>query len=208
MSWCFSFQKLSLDEKCPYSELFWSTFSGLNTERYSVSLRIHSKCEKMQTRITPNTDTFYAVCIIPFFNISWLSWSNNTVFARFIWVDKGIEFWVIFKIKGISYLCLTDFSIIGWFLIFFRVFLEKLKMSCYCKTLWFSLGWSGFFLSQDVVEEIPIHLCWGLLLSRNRILTLYSHLAWSERRLSFWKGCWLSWDDFFCKLVKLLSDFW
>ena len=33
---------------------------GLNTERYSVSLRIQSKCRKMRTRITPNTDTFYA----------------------------------------------------------------------------------------------------------------------------------------------------
>ena len=34
---------------------------GLNKERYSVSLRIQSECGKMQTRITPNTDTFYAV---------------------------------------------------------------------------------------------------------------------------------------------------
>ena len=32
--------------------------------RYGVSLRIHSKCEKMRTRITPNTDTFYAVVIM------------------------------------------------------------------------------------------------------------------------------------------------
>ena len=30
-------------------------------ERYGVSLRIQSECGKMQTRITPNTDTFYAV---------------------------------------------------------------------------------------------------------------------------------------------------
>ena len=34
---------------------------GLNTERYSVSLRILSECGKMRTRITPNTDTFYTV---------------------------------------------------------------------------------------------------------------------------------------------------
>ena len=31
---------------------------GLNTGRYTVSLRIQSECEKMRTRITPNTDTF------------------------------------------------------------------------------------------------------------------------------------------------------
>ena len=44
---------------------------GLNTERYRlykyrdteyfVSLRIHSDCGEIRTRITPNTDTFYAV---------------------------------------------------------------------------------------------------------------------------------------------------
>ena len=34
---------------------------ALNRERYSVSLRIQSKCGKIRTRITPNTDTFYAV---------------------------------------------------------------------------------------------------------------------------------------------------
>ena len=33
----------------------------LNTERYGVSLRIQSECGKMRTRITPNTETFYAV---------------------------------------------------------------------------------------------------------------------------------------------------
>ena len=31
---------------------------GPNTERYGVSLRIHSECGKIWTRITPNTDTF------------------------------------------------------------------------------------------------------------------------------------------------------
>ena len=31
---------------------------GLNTERYS---RIQTECGKMRTRITPNTDTFYAM---------------------------------------------------------------------------------------------------------------------------------------------------
>ena len=40
----------------PYFPMF-----GLNTERYSVSLHIQSECGKIRTRITPNTDTFYAV---------------------------------------------------------------------------------------------------------------------------------------------------
>ena len=39
---------------------------GLNTERYGVSFHIQSKCRKMRTRITPNTDTFYVV------KVSWV----------------------------------------------------------------------------------------------------------------------------------------
>ena len=38
-----------------YSELFWSVFSLI------LSLRIKSKCGKIRTRITPNTDTIYVV---------------------------------------------------------------------------------------------------------------------------------------------------
>ena len=36
----------------------------LNTEKYSVSLRIHPECGKIRTKETPNTDAFYAVSLI------------------------------------------------------------------------------------------------------------------------------------------------
>ena len=36
----------------------------LNIEIYFVSLRIHSECEKIRTRITLNTDTFHTVFLI------------------------------------------------------------------------------------------------------------------------------------------------
>ena len=39
-----------------YSGLHFPSF-GLNMERYSIYLHIHSR--KMRTRITPNTDTFF-----------------------------------------------------------------------------------------------------------------------------------------------------
>ena len=39
---------------------------GLNTERYGLSLRIHSKCRIMRTRITPNEDIFHAVSTLVF----------------------------------------------------------------------------------------------------------------------------------------------
>ena len=40
---------------------------GLNTEPYIVSLRIQSKCGKMQTRIAPNTDIFHALKLTALF---------------------------------------------------------------------------------------------------------------------------------------------
>ena len=43
----------------PYSPVF-----GLNTKKYRVSLRIQPKCGKMRTKITPNTDTFYAMKVV------------------------------------------------------------------------------------------------------------------------------------------------
>ena len=63
-------------KKFLYLELVWSTFFlhfptfGLNTERYGVSfrnsVRMQENVGKIRTRITPNTDTFYAVIV------SWL----------------------------------------------------------------------------------------------------------------------------------------
>ena len=53
-------------EMCPYSELVCSVFSRIRTEygEISVSLRVQSKCGKIRTRITPNTDTFYTVRVV------------------------------------------------------------------------------------------------------------------------------------------------
>ena len=39
---------------------------ALNTEGYKVSLCIQSKCRKIRTRITPNTDTFHVVLSVCF----------------------------------------------------------------------------------------------------------------------------------------------
>ena len=54
-------------KKCPNSELFCSAFSRIHSDwiRWdTVYLRIQSKCGKMRTRVTPNTDTYYAVTTI------------------------------------------------------------------------------------------------------------------------------------------------
>ena len=67
--------RYTLLKKCLCLELFWSTFFphfpafGLNTEIYSVlrisphSARMRENAGKIRIRITPNTDTFYAVIL-------------------------------------------------------------------------------------------------------------------------------------------------
>ena len=42
-----------------FSGAYFPAF-GLNTERYSVSLRIQSECWKVRTRKIPNTESFHA----------------------------------------------------------------------------------------------------------------------------------------------------
>ena len=49
-----SSEQLTLRKKSPYLELFWSAF-------FPLSDWIRGNAGKMRTRITPNTDTFYAV---------------------------------------------------------------------------------------------------------------------------------------------------
>ena len=49
----------------------------LNTERYFLSLRIQSECEKMWARITPNTDTFYLVNDLAKISILTFQWKIN-----------------------------------------------------------------------------------------------------------------------------------
>ena len=59
----------------------------------SVSLRIQSKCGKIRTRITPNTDTFYAVdshkIIRGSSNCSNLhiSWNNHAIDLKFNYIN-------------------------------------------------------------------------------------------------------------------------
>ena len=62
----------SLLEKCPYSELFWSSFSSI------------------RTRITPNKDTFYAVLFVRLFfyshknNIKMLRYYSRNILIRLL----------------------------------------------------------------------------------------------------------------------------
>ena len=60
---------------------------GLNTERYSVSLRIRSECRKIRTRKSPNTGTFDAVIQTEFlesgkFPQSWIHSDKESKMGR------------------------------------------------------------------------------------------------------------------------------
>ena len=61
---------------------------GLNTERYSVSFRIQSEYRKIRTRITPNTDTFYAVLI----SIIWYLFHSFWIKASDIFLFTACNF--------------------------------------------------------------------------------------------------------------------
>ena len=77
-----------------YSGQHFAAF-GLNTERYSVSLRIQSECGKMQTRITPDTDTFYAVRWLFSLMESWiwkLSWWFQVTYRG---SDDGLQSFIV-----------------------------------------------------------------------------------------------------------------
>ena len=76
----------ALHKKCPYSGLFWSSFSCIWTEygEIRVSLRIQSECGKVGPRITTNTHTFHAVMdtlLNPFYASSLLlyPWKNQKI---------------------------------------------------------------------------------------------------------------------------------
>ena len=66
-------KRRSLCKKCPYSELFWSTFSRIRTEYGEICRisRIQTESGKIRTRITPNTDTFHAVVMYHFIACYW-----------------------------------------------------------------------------------------------------------------------------------------
>ena len=73
----------TLRKKCPYSDFSGPDFPAfvLNTEIYSVNPRILSKCRKIQTRETPNTDTFCAV-IFNFEVDEYLSWKKHIKYTE------------------------------------------------------------------------------------------------------------------------------
>ena len=63
---CFRRFQMCLCVKSVRVRIFYSPYFPtfeLSMERYSVSLRIQSKCAKIRTRKVPNKDTFHAVCV-------------------------------------------------------------------------------------------------------------------------------------------------
>ena len=80
-----------------YSVPHFSVF-GLNTESYGVSLRIHSKCGKMQTRITPNTDTFHEVFVS---SKGIIALQKSLLYSiPFIFIDKRFIFVILWISQG------------------------------------------------------------------------------------------------------------
>ena len=91
-----------------YSGPYFSAF-GLNTEGYSVSLRIQSKCVKIRTWIIPNMDAFRAVSDQKWHGKSSRAWSLRKILSllklgqyapKFFSFSKGLPnrfFWYFQK---------------------------------------------------------------------------------------------------------------
>ena len=76
-----------------YSGPYFPAF-GLNTERCSVSIRIQSECGKGRTKITPNTDTSYAMLLWMFSTIA-ISRKISIIYKRELRAplnDKNLTF--------------------------------------------------------------------------------------------------------------------
>ena len=80
-----------------YSQFILSTVGNYASEphRISVSLCIQSECEKMQTRKTPNTDTFNAVTTSVFFQLI-MNWTWKSDIRSF----KDLLLQLIWKLAG------------------------------------------------------------------------------------------------------------
>ena len=68
LEWCLSTNFTHCVKRARIRNYFGPYFPafGLNAERYSVSLRTQAEWGEIRTRITPNTDTFYAVTFCRF----------------------------------------------------------------------------------------------------------------------------------------------
>ena len=132
------FCMFALRENCPHSGLLWSPFPafGLNTERYSVSLRIQSECGKTWTTITLNTDTFYAVpCtnirrrFISMWSLSFKSWGNASRRSHYMncVLYKTCFLLSLSRIFKIKLLLLTKFFIFFNIMLMFNNFLFSIK---------------------------------------------------------------------------------
>ena len=86
-----------------------------NLERYSVFLCIQFNCAKMRTRITPSTDTFYAVnnCENFFFRIAringMLNYMHTFLWATSIWKYLQIEQTINFEFSATEVLFANPF---------------------------------------------------------------------------------------------------
>ena len=77
-----------------YSAPYFSAFR-LNTEGYSVSLRIQSECGKIRTRITLNTNTFYLVTVtIRFYKHETLTQKYMTITWKLSFINMNLKVWL------------------------------------------------------------------------------------------------------------------
>ena len=86
---------VTLHKKCRHAELFWSVFS-----------RIRTKCWKMRTRITLNTDTFHAVPATPKSKFCNGGLTSMQSFSGALWSKRQIQIQKRFRVLYFQLICI------------------------------------------------------------------------------------------------------
>ena len=96
---------------------------GLNTERYPVSFRIQSEYGNIRNRITPNTDTFYAVV-------------HDHIVAFFFYLLISFTSFVYSLFYFLAIILLINFEI---FLYIWKKFMKKNYQNIYKKGIYYKI---------------------------------------------------------------------
>ena len=179
-----------------------------HSERWGETLRIQSECEKIRTRITPNTDTFYAVYVPKIFRNSNISYT--LIRTRFIYPLKTCAFQ---RIRNVSFSGNSAY-ILNWWLLHKDEMLLEVYTGLHIN-LWkhwkrfqsfmvrqFQKARQFFTVTNSSWKEFPLLEFWNCMKS----FTITKHVWKSVFEKRIYDAVKHLWWTFFVKIVNGLSS--
>ena len=143
-----------------YSGPYFPAF-GPNTKRYSVSLRSQSKRGKIRTRITPNTDSFYAV-YSP--NRMIISEAHDMQGPNDSWLRSVRNVFNFFEKMNLFKLLIFNFSL-SWLLNVSIFFLLTASATAWWIFIKWLLCWAFITCSTVPSPNNPVSITWSFNLA-------------------------------------------